>query len=261
VAIVDIITELFCKIDDAMTDVPGHSQQSLAPSELVTIGLLYAIKGTGSRYFYRWLRANHHDMFPNLPSRTRLFRRLLTRRDWTERLLADPSMLGIIDSCGIELLHPVREGRSSRQIGKKGFSNRRWIVGAKLCIVLDNVGRIIAWDCDSANVHDNRFHHLIERFKDSTIILGDTGFHRAKGDSSNFKLCHRGEWNERMKVETVLSMLTVVCGMKRMRHRVWDYFKSRLAYLMAAFNILVQWYGLKTDEQGRVHLSIANFTL
>ena len=257
----DIITELFCKVDDAMTDVPDHSQQALSPSELVTIGLLYAIKGVGSRYFYRWLSANYQDMFLNLPSRTRLFRRLRTRRAWTERFLAEPSLMGVIDSYGIELLHPVREGRSDSQIGKKGLSNHRWIVGGKLCIVLDRLGRISAWDCDGANVHDTRFAHLIERFEGQTVVLGDWGFHKTSEDSPNFKLCRRGEWNERMGVETVLSMLTVMCHIKHMRHRVWDYFKAKLAYLLTAFNILVQWNGLEPDEQGRVRLSIAQFIL
>lgn len=260
-AIIDIITELFCRVDDAMTDVPHHSQQALSPSELVTIGLLYAIKGVGSRYFYRWLSANYRDMFPNLPSRSRLFRRLRTRRAWTERFLITPGVLGVIDSYGIELLHPVREGRRPGQIGKKGLSNHRWIVGGKLCIVLDGLGRVSAWDCDSANVHDTRFAHLIERFEGQTIVLGDWGFHRAKGDSPNFKLCRRGEWNERMGVETVLSMLTVMCHIKHMRHRVWEYFEAKIAYLLAAFNILVQWNGLEPDGQGRVRLSIAQFTL
>ena len=41
-ATVDITTELLCGIDDAMmTDVPRHSQQALAPSELVTMELLH----------------------------------------------------------------------------------------------------------------------------------------------------------------------------------------------------------------------------
>jgi len=92
-------------------------------------------------------------------------------------------------------------------------------------------------------------------------VLGDMGFHRAKGDCSNFKLCRRGEWNERMMVETVFSMLTVMCHIKKMRHRLWDYFETRLAYMMAALNILVQWDGLEPDEQGRVPFSIAQFTL
>ena len=64
-----------------------------------------------------------------------------------------------------------------------------------------------------------------------------------------------------MKVETALSMLTVVCHIKKMRHRVWDYFEARLAYLMSAFNILVNWNGLEPDEKGKVRLSIARFAL
>ena len=127
--------------------------------------------------------------------------------------------------------------------------------------MLNQLGLVAAWDCDTANVHDTRFHHLIERFTDRMVVLGDMGFHSAKRDPANLKLCRRGEWNERMKVETVLSMLTVVCHIKKMRHRVWDYFKARLAYLIAAFNILTQWNGLCPDKQGVVRLSIAQFTL
>ncbi len=257
----DIITELFCMIDDNMKDVPNHSQAALHPSELATIGVLFAIKGVGCRAFYRWLSENHIDKFPNLPERTRLFRRLKTHRNWTTYFMASPSMLGVVDTYGIELIHPVREGRSPSQIGKKGKSNHRWIVGAKLCLVLNNLGLVVAWDCDTANVYDATFHPVIEKLADRMVVLGDTGFHSAAGDPANLKVCRRGEWNERMKVETVLSMLTVICHVKKMRHRVWDYFKSRLGYLMAAFNIMAQWNGLKPDEKGVVRLSIKQFTL
>ncbi len=51
----DFITELFSTVDDTMSDVANHSQASLNPNEVVTIGLLYAIKGVGIRAFYRWL--------------------------------------------------------------------------------------------------------------------------------------------------------------------------------------------------------------
>jgi hypothetical protein len=54
--------------------------------------------------------------------------------------MAEPTILGIADTYGIELLHPIREGRSKRQIGKKGKSNHRWIVGGKLCVVLNKFG-------------------------------------------------------------------------------------------------------------------------
>ena len=89
-------------------------------------GLLFAIKGVGGRYFCRRLSSNYRDIFPNLPSRTRLFRRLKTRRAWMERFLAEPSVMGVIDAYDIELIHPVREGRSESQTGKKGLSNHRW---------------------------------------------------------------------------------------------------------------------------------------
>ena len=64
-----------------------------------------------------------------------------------------------------------------------------------------------------------------------------------------------------MMVETVLSMLTLVWHFKKVMHRVWDYFRARLGFTMAAFNLLVQWDGLKLDENGVVHLSIAEFSL
>lgn len=72
----DFIIKLFCKIDDQMKEVTHHSQTNLYPSELVTIGGLFALKGVGSRAFYRWLSRDYGHCFPFLPERTRLFRRL-----------------------------------------------------------------------------------------------------------------------------------------------------------------------------------------
>ena len=65
----------------------------------------------------------------------------------------------------------------------------------------------------------------------------------------------------RMLVETVLSMLTVVCHFKKVMHRVWAYFQARLAFTMAAFNVLVQWHGLPPTASGFVPLSMAEFSL
>jgi hypothetical protein len=61
--------------------------------------------------------------------------------------------------------------------------------------------------------------------------------------------------------ETVLSMLTTVCHFKHVSHRTWAQFLARLAFTMALFNVLVQWDGLKPDEDGVSHLSIAEFSL
>jgi hypothetical protein len=257
----DFIIALYCRVDERLHDLPAHPQAHLCPSEIVTLALLFAIKGVGNRAFYRWLRRDWQEWFPRLPERTRLFRLFAAHQDWTERFLADPTVLGVADTYGIELIHPIREGRSPRQIGKKGLSNKRWIVGGKLGLVLNQWGLVVAWDCATANVSDTLFLPLVARFEERMIVLADSGFHSADHDPSNLKVCAPHTWNSRMMVETVLSMLTLVSHFKKVGHRVWRYFRARLAYTLAAFNLLVQWHGLQPDEQGRVHLSIAEFSL
>src|SRR5215510_13246700 len=116
----DFISELFYRIDETMIDIPKHPLSNLWPSEIVTLGVLFALKGVGNRAFYRWLNREWRALFPALPERTRLFRLWATHRTWTDEFLATPSVLGVVDSYGIELLHPMREGRSWRQIGRKG---------------------------------------------------------------------------------------------------------------------------------------------
>lgn len=257
----DFIIELFCRIDEAMKDIPKHHQAKLYPSEVVSLAVLFALKGVSCRAFYRWVRGNWLDLFPQLPERTRLFRLFKTHQEWAQRFLAEPTILGVADSYGIELIHPIREGRSDQQIGKKGLSNHRWIVGGKLCLVLNQWGLIAQWDCATANVQDIHFQPLLAQFEQQMIVLTDSGFHAAQGDPSNLKVCPRGSWNDRMIIETVFSMLTLVSHFKKMTHRVWAYFKARLAYTVAAFNILVQWQDLVPDEQGRIRLSLAPFSL
>jgi hypothetical protein len=258
---VDFITALFSEVDDQLRAIPKHPEARLWPSEVVTLGLLHALKGVGNRAFYRWLTRDYRALFPQLPERTRLFRLFKTHQDWTQVFLAAPTVLGVIDAYGIELIHPIREGRSPQQMGRKGVSNHRWIVGGKLCLLLNQWGLIVAWECATANVADNAFLGLIRQFEERMIVLSDMGFHAAEGDPTNLKLCQRGEWQDRMLVETVLSMLTLIMHFKQVMHRVWAYFQARLAFTMAAFNVLVQWHGFQPYTSGFVPLSMAEFSL
>ncbi len=75
---VNFITDLFCRVDDALRDVPKHPQANLYPSEVVTLSLLFVLKGGGERAFYRWLERDYRPLFPRLPERTRLFRLFAT---------------------------------------------------------------------------------------------------------------------------------------------------------------------------------------
>ena len=258
---VDFIIGLFCQVADTIDD-RKHSQGKLYASEVVTLALLFAHKGCGQRAFWRWLIRDYRPLFPNLPSRTRLFRLFNSHRHYTEAFLADPSMIGVIDAYGIELIHPIREGRSPGQLGRKGISNHRWIVGGKLCFVLNHLGLIVSWDCDTANVYDgSAFQALVDDLADEMLIFSDSAFEKVDWHPTNLRICRRGEWNVRMVVETVLSMLTYICDFKRSRHKVWDFFETKLAFTMAIFNILVQWHGFHPNDDGFVPLSIAEFSL
>ncbi|HYQ91089.1 MAG TPA: transposase, partial [Candidatus Competibacteraceae bacterium] len=146
----DVIIDLFCRIDDQMKAVPKHSQAHWWPRETVTVGVLWGLKGGGERAFYRWLVRDYHALFPRLPERSRLCRALQTHRAWTSRFLAAPTLLGVIDTDGIELLHPRRYGRSRTQWGRKGVSNHRWIVGGKRCLLLNRLGLVVGWSCGPA---------------------------------------------------------------------------------------------------------------
>src|SRR5262249_23772860 len=125
----DFITAFFCQVDDQLFGLPTPPEARLWPSAVVTLGLLHARKRVGNRPCSRGLTRDYRPLFPRLPERTRLLRLLTTPQDWTRAFLAAPTVLGGIDTYGMELSYPRREGRSPQQIGRKGLSHHRWIVG------------------------------------------------------------------------------------------------------------------------------------
>lgn len=253
-ATVDFIVRLFCVVDDRLGPVPRHPQARLWPSEVVTIGLLFALKGSSFRAFYRWLARDYAVLFGGLPERTRLQRLLVTHQHWTERFLADPTFFTVIDTYGIPTLHPWRYRRAARQLGTKGWCNHRWIVGLKLCWLINDRGEVVSWSWGGANTHDRRFLPLVTRFAEETVTLADQGFGRGP-IPPNLKLCPRGQWNERMIIETVLSLVHRVCGLKYLWHRAAAAAEAHLAYVAALFNVLL------TLDGPPDHLAIAQYSL
>ena len=94
---VDFITALFYEIDEQLRAIPKHPDAHLWPSEVVTLGLLHALKGGGNRPFYRWLTRDYRPLFPRLPERTRLFRLFMTHHD------VDAGLLGRSDGARASL--------------------------------------------------------------------------------------------------------------------------------------------------------------
>src|SRR5258706_6585967 len=108
----EIIIRLFCMVDDELGGVNKRSDAHLYASEIVTIGLLFSLKGGRFRAFYRWLVANYRAWFPALPERTRLQRLLRDHPEDVLPFLAEPSVFTVMVTYGIELILLLREGAS-----------------------------------------------------------------------------------------------------------------------------------------------------
>lgn len=79
-----------------------QSDAKFYPSEVVMLGLLFALKGAGNRTFYRWLKHDYLALLLALLKRTRLFCLFKTHTQWTMRFLAEPTVLGMVDSFNTE---------------------------------------------------------------------------------------------------------------------------------------------------------------
>jgi hypothetical protein len=64
----DCITALFTEVDEQLRAIPKHPEAHLWPSEVVTLGLLHALKGVGNCALYRWLTRDSRALFPGSPS-------------------------------------------------------------------------------------------------------------------------------------------------------------------------------------------------
>lgn len=268
----DFTVELFVRVDDAMPEIKKHPLAQLHPSEAVTLGLLYAWRGGSFRAFNAWLRRELPHLFPRLPERTRLHRILCACRHHTTRFLAQPSFFGVLDSFGLELLHPRRSGRTGkggvcRQWARIGKSNGRWIAGAKLGVCINSQGQVVSWALAPANVSDLHFLPLAHQLSGHSILLADKGFqlsrkpkkadlHRRLGRTQpdNLLVCERGTWASRRLIETVLALFTQVLSLKHLTQRQQPGLEMRVAYAVAAFNLASAWHG-------SVSLHLAPFAL
>ena len=126
----DLITDLFCQVDDRMRGIPKHPEARLWPSEVVTLGLLHALKGGGNRAFYRWLTRDYRPLFPRLPERTRLFRLLTTHQDWTRAFLAAPTVLEGLTPMALSASTPCAKATAHTRSAVKACRTIAGLLGA-----------------------------------------------------------------------------------------------------------------------------------
>ncbi len=66
--------------------------------------------------------------------------------------------------------------------------------------------------------------------------------------------------NERMCVETAFSLGTVICDLKRIRYRLAVYVQTRLFYVSAMFNVLLDLLHLIYPNADPYQMSITEFS-
>ena len=257
----EIIIHIFYHVDNAMKSIAKAPCAKLYPSEGVTIGILFALKGGHFRAFFRCLKRDYARLFGGLPHRTRLLRQLRAQQAPTDLLMEQPSVLNGVDSFPMELIFPVREGRSAQQFGEKSKDKGRWSVGVKRCWILNTFGQVCGWIWDTMNCPDNDCLDFFEDYDGQAILLADWGFRCADGIPDNVKLCKKGTWNDRMTVETSFSLLTVICKAKKIHHRLEAYIDARLAYTVALFNVCLKLFHQLHPEASVFKMSIAEFSL
>jgi hypothetical protein len=126
--------------------------------------------------------------------------------------------------------------------------------------VLQQWGVVWAWDGATAQVHDVHVHPLMAQCVDTMMVLTDTGCQAKTGEPAHMHVCQRGTGNGRLLVETICALLTTIVHGQKVRQRVWDYCHARVAWTMAAFNLVAQG-GLEVDDRNFLHRSIAEFSL
>src|SRR5215472_11955767 len=69
---IEFITALFSEVDEQLGAIPKHPEAHLWPSEVVTLGLLHALKGGGNRPCSRWLTRDYRPDTVGYPPSTEI---------------------------------------------------------------------------------------------------------------------------------------------------------------------------------------------
>jgi hypothetical protein len=91
----DIIIHIFYEVDSSLLRLFKEGHEKLYPSEVITIGILFTLKGGYFRAFYRWLKRDWDSLFGRLLHRTTLQRELRDQHLHPDYLLAQPSVVNV----------------------------------------------------------------------------------------------------------------------------------------------------------------------
>lgn len=213
-------------------------QAKLYPSEVVTIGIIFALKGGHFRAFCRWLKRDYRDLFGGLPDRTTLQCQLQTQQDHADQLLGEVSLMNAIDLFPIELLFPIQAGCSPQQFGKKNRYKERWSIGIKLAWVLNRLGQVVSWYWLTMNCPDQDFLPLVDLVQDDGVVLLIWAFVVNKASL----IISNCVWKSLGRITWWLKSLfpcSRLLSCQKMFHRTTVHLEAHLAYTAALFNVLI----------------------
>src|SRR5437764_776554 len=97
----DISVHIFYHVDTALLKVAKHGNAKLYPSEVVTIGILFALKGGHFHAFYRWLKRDFDGLFAGLPHNVKLCK----KGTWNDRMAVETSFSLLTVVCHAKKIH------------------------------------------------------------------------------------------------------------------------------------------------------------
>lgn len=264
----NILTELFCQVDDFCIEFNQQIEQYLLEHELTKIRqtkisiseiitlLIYfhQIRYWHFKAFYTfYVQGCLSREFPNLPSYHRFIelvpRAIYPMMIFLNQLLGKCQGVSIIDSTKLSICHNKRisQHKVFKHLAKRGKSSTGWFFGFKLHVVINQLGEITAFKLTTGNVHDTKVVKELLSNKHHGIVVGDKGYLSQKLNETladkgiklitkvrkNMKQPNHFRYeNKRLKqrslIETVFDQLKNLFQIEHSRHRSISGFLSNL---------------------------------
>lgn len=194
--IVSLFTMLYVKIDDwyltkgkrFLTKTAGRKPK-LSDSEVLTLMLAAEfIPFPSEQQYLSYIRANHHDLFPDLLSQSQFNRRArsffylmeMLRRDMLIEFGIEFEQKFLIDTKPVPVLGYKRNKRRSDFLGSADYgycaSRKLYYFGYKLVMITTLTGLPIAYDLVAANTDERLAAEAVIDYLRNAVIIGDKGF-------------------------------------------------------------------------------------
>lgn len=271
----NILTELFCQVDDFCIEFNQQIEQYLLEHELTRIRqtkisiseiitlLIYfhQIRYWHFKAFYTfYVQGCLSREFPNLPSYHRFIelvpRAIYPMMIFLNQLLGKCHGVSIIDSTKLSVCHNKRisQHKVFQHLAKRGKSSTGWFFGFKLHIVINQLGEITAFKVTAGDVHDTKVVKELLSNKHHGIVIGDKGYLSQKLSETladkgiklitkvrkNMKQPNHSSYEknllkQRSLIETVFDQLKNLFQIEHSRHRSLSGFVSNLISGLIAY--------------------------